>query len=135
MVFGYRNKSKPRKNTLRSYRNYRSNYRPLMNIDKNSKERYATLLEAVLGFTANVILQFYFIYNCKLQVNYLQNENNLLENKQKELKETIQNLIQSKECFMNAHEVCENEARLMVKRNFLFMYCNLRVMQGQICNI
>ena len=82
-----------------------------MNIDKNSKERYATLLEAVLGFTvtANVILQFYFIYNCKLQVNYLQNENNLLENKQKELKETIQNLIQSKECFMNAYEVCENE--------------------------
>ncbi|XP_062111754.1 uncharacterized protein LOC133823161 [Humulus lupulus] len=38
------------------------------------------------------------------KVIYLQNDNVLLENKQKELKETIHNLIQSKECFANAYE-------------------------------
>lgn len=41
-----------------------------------------------------------------LQVNYLQNDNALLENKQKELKGTIQSLVQSRESFINAYEVC-----------------------------
>lgn len=37
-------------------------------------------------------------------MNYLQNDNALLENKQKELKETIQNLVLSKELFVNAYD-------------------------------
>ncbi|GMY26116.1 leucine zipper protein 1 isoform X1 [Fagus crenata] len=43
------------------------------------------------------------------KVNYLQNDNALLENKQKELKGTIQILLQSKESFVNAYEesTCE----------------------------
>jgi hypothetical protein len=39
------------------------------------------------------------------QVNCLQEENALLEHKQKELKETIQSLLQSRESFVNAYEV------------------------------
>ena len=39
-------------------------------------------------------------------MSYLQNDNALLENKQKELKGTIQCLLQSKESFVNAYEVC-----------------------------
>uniref|UniRef100_A0A7N2LC13 Uncharacterized protein n=1 Tax=Quercus lobata TaxID=97700 RepID=A0A7N2LC13_QUELO len=38
------------------------------------------------------------------KVSYLQNDNALLENKQKELKGTIQCLLQSKESFVNAYE-------------------------------
>ncbi|KAL4639279.1 hypothetical protein ACB092_03G205900 [Castanea dentata] len=43
------------------------------------------------------------------KVSYLQNDNALLENKQKELKGTIQSLLQSKESFVNAYEesTCE----------------------------
>ncbi|KAB1207955.1 hypothetical protein CJ030_MR7G026904 [Morella rubra] len=43
------------------------------------------------------------------KVNYLQNDNALLENKQKELKGTIQSLVQSRESFINAYEesTCE----------------------------
>lgn len=39
------------------------------------------------------------------QVNCLQDDNALLENKQKELKGTIQSLLQSRESFVNAYEV------------------------------
>ncbi|KAJ4711224.1 protein CROWDED NUCLEI 2 isoform X1 [Melia azedarach] len=38
------------------------------------------------------------------KVSYLQNDNVLLENKQKELKETINRLLQSRENFLNAYE-------------------------------
>ncbi|XP_065637428.1 uncharacterized protein LOC112012079 [Quercus suber] len=43
------------------------------------------------------------------KVSYLQNDNAFLENKQKELKGTIQSLLQSKESFVNAYEesTCE----------------------------
>ncbi|KAM5566618.1 hypothetical protein ABKV19_014993 [Rosa sericea] len=43
------------------------------------------------------------------EVSYLQNDNSLLENKQKELKATIHSLLQSKETFVNAYEesTCE----------------------------
>ncbi|OMO57247.1 hypothetical protein CCACVL1_25882 [Corchorus capsularis] len=43
------------------------------------------------------------------KVNYLQNDNVLLENKQKELQGTIQSLLQSKESFVNAYQesTCE----------------------------
>lgn len=40
-----------------------------------------------------------------LQVSYLQNDYGLLENKQNELKTTIQNLLQSRESFLNAYQV------------------------------
>lgn len=40
-----------------------------------------------------------------LQVIRLENDNALLENKQKELKGTINNLLQSREYFVNAYEV------------------------------
>lgn len=36
---------------------------------------------------------------------YLENDNVLLENKQKELKGTLNNLLQSRENFVNAYEV------------------------------
>lgn len=39
------------------------------------------------------------------QVNYLENDNVLLENKQKELKGTMNNLLQSRESFVHAYEV------------------------------
>ncbi|KAK0573263.1 hypothetical protein LWI29_005262 [Acer saccharum] len=39
-----------------------------------------------------------------LKVSYLQNDNALLENKQKELKETIHRLLQARENFINAYE-------------------------------
>ena len=38
-------------------------------------------------------------------MNCLQEDNALLEHKQKELKETIQSLLQSRESFVNAYEV------------------------------
>ncbi|KAJ4851216.1 hypothetical protein Tsubulata_032768 [Turnera subulata] len=43
------------------------------------------------------------------KVNYLQNDNALLENKQKELKGTIQSLLQSRETFVDAYQewTCE----------------------------
>eukprot|EP00257_Ricinus_communis_P005699 XP_002520175.2 kinesin-like protein KIF15 [Ricinus communis] len=43
------------------------------------------------------------------KVSYLQNDNSLLENRQKELQGTIQNLLQSRESFINAYEesTCE----------------------------
>lgn len=41
-----------------------------------------------------------------MQVNCLESENALLENRQKELKETINNLLQSRESFVKAYEVC-----------------------------
>ncbi|PRQ41271.1 hypothetical protein RchiOBHm_Chr4g0445111 [Rosa chinensis] len=43
------------------------------------------------------------------EVSYLQDDNSLLENKQKELKATIHSLLQSKETFVNAYEesTCE----------------------------
>nr|XP_011463414.1 PREDICTED: sarcolemmal membrane-associated protein isoform X2 [Fragaria vesca subsp. vesca] len=43
------------------------------------------------------------------EVSYLQNDNSLLENKQKELKATIHSLLQTKETFVNAYEesTCE----------------------------
>ncbi len=53
-----------------------------------------------------LVLVFSFMVCLLLQVNYLQNDNALLENKQKELKGTIQILLQSKESFVNAYEVC-----------------------------
>jgi len=40
-----------------------------------------------------------------MQVNYLENDNVLLENKQKELKGTLNNLLQSRESFVHAYEV------------------------------
>lgn len=40
-----------------------------------------------------------------MQVIYLENDNVLLENKQKELKGTLNNLLQSRENFVNAYEV------------------------------
>lgn len=40
-----------------------------------------------------------------MQVNYLQNDNVLLENKQKELKGTLNSLLQSRENFVHAYEV------------------------------
>ncbi|PON38874.1 RUN/FYVE domain protein [Trema orientale] len=51
------------------------------------------------------------------KVNYLQNDNGLLENKQKELKETIQSLIQSKECFVNAYEesTCDMKRSIQIR--------------------
>ncbi|KAH0991533.1 hypothetical protein GBA52_003016 [Prunus armeniaca] len=43
------------------------------------------------------------------EVRYLQNDNSMLENKQKELKGTIQSLLQSRDTFVNAYEesTCE----------------------------
>lgn len=41
-----------------------------------------------------------------VKVSYLQNDNSLLENKQKELKAMIHSLLQTKETFVNAYEVC-----------------------------
>ncbi|KAL9665819.1 hypothetical protein QQ045_000140 [Rhodiola kirilowii] len=38
------------------------------------------------------------------KVDYLQKDNTLLENKQKELKGAINNLLQSRECFVNTYE-------------------------------
>ncbi|KAK2979738.1 hypothetical protein RJ640_012658 [Escallonia rubra] len=45
----------------------------------------------------------------EMKVNYLQNDNALIENKQKELKETINSLLQSRERFVKAYEdsTCE----------------------------
>lgn len=40
-----------------------------------------------------------------LQLSYLQNENAMLENKQRELNETIQSLLQSRENFISVYEV------------------------------
>ncbi|KAF7809220.1 shootin-1 isoform X1 [Senna tora] len=45
------------------------------------------------------------------RVNYLQNDNALLENKQKELKDTIYSLLQSKESFVHAYEETTSELR------------------------
>lgn len=39
-------------------------------------------------------------------MSYLQNDNALLENKQRELNGTIQNLLQSRENFVSVYEVC-----------------------------
>ncbi|XP_060969424.1 uncharacterized protein LOC115702107 isoform X2 [Cannabis sativa] len=51
------------------------------------------------------------------KVNYLQNDNVLLENKQKELQETIHNLSQSKECFVNAYEesTCDMKRAIQIR--------------------
>lgn len=38
-------------------------------------------------------------------MSYLQNENAMLENKQRELNETIQSLLQSRENFISVYEV------------------------------
>uniref|UniRef100_A0A803QS30 Uncharacterized protein n=1 Tax=Cannabis sativa TaxID=3483 RepID=A0A803QS30_CANSA len=51
------------------------------------------------------------------KVNYLQNDNVLLENKQTELQETIHNLSQSKECFVNAYEesTCDMKRAIQIR--------------------
>ncbi|KAL9226274.1 hypothetical protein vseg_002106 [Gypsophila vaccaria] len=49
------------------------------------------------------------------QVSYLQNDNALLENKQKELNGTIQALLQSKEHFVNAYEESTCELRRSIE--------------------
>ncbi|XP_041013698.1 golgin IMH1 isoform X2 [Juglans microcarpa x Juglans regia] len=49
------------------------------------------------------------------QVSYLQNDNTLLENKQKELKGTIQSLLQSREVFINAYEESTYELKRSVE--------------------
>ncbi|WCJ21758.1 hypothetical protein M5689_003888 [Euphorbia peplus] len=48
-------------------------------------------------------------------VSYLQNDNDLLENRQKELQGTIQNLLQSKENFVNAYEESTCEMKRSIK--------------------
>lgn len=52
-----------------------------------------------------VIDWLFLILSLLLQVIRLENDNALLENKQKELKGTINNLLQSREYFVNAYEV------------------------------
>ncbi|KAG6650951.1 hypothetical protein CIPAW_06G078500 [Carya illinoinensis] len=49
------------------------------------------------------------------QVSYLQNDNTLLENKQKELNGTIQSLLQSREVFINAYEESTYELKRSVE--------------------
>lgn len=46
-----------------------------------------------------------------LQIGHLHDENLLLENKQKELNATIQSLVQSRDDFIHAYEVCSTSAR------------------------
>ncbi|XP_013645780.2 cingulin-like isoform X2 [Brassica napus] len=49
------------------------------------------------------------------KVSYLQNDYSLLENKQNELKNTIQNLLQSRESFLNAYQESFSEMRCSVE--------------------
>ncbi|KAJ7943553.1 golgin IMH1 isoform X1 [Quillaja saponaria] len=51
------------------------------------------------------------------KVSYLQNDNTLLENKQKELNGTVHNLLQSRESFVNAYEesTCEMKRSIEIR--------------------
>ncbi|KAF3604930.1 hypothetical protein DY000_02044906 [Brassica cretica] len=49
------------------------------------------------------------------KVSYLQNDYSLLENKQNELKNTIQNLLQSRESFLNAYQESFSEMKCSVE--------------------
>ena len=95
-----------------SYRNCKQSSLRAMSCGKSWKERFAlNLIVEMLEIkkkkkTKFLVLVFSFMVCLLLQVNYLQNDNALLENKQKELKGTIQILLQSKESFVNAYEVC-----------------------------
>ncbi|XP_024022582.1 protein GRIP [Morus notabilis] len=68
---------------------------------KQTEEEYARKLHELQAelSSSNELRQKF-----ERKVNYLQNDNALLENKQKELKETIQNLVLSKELFVNAYD-------------------------------
>lgn len=56
-------------------------------------------------------------------MSYLQNDNALLESRQKELQGTIQNLLQSRENFINAYEVCNGALYcLKLKKGFGWLY-------------
>lgn len=53
-----------------------------------------------------VLIELFFVFRILfLQVSYLQSDNSMLENRQKELKGTIHNLLQSRENFVNAYQV------------------------------
>lgn len=64
-----------------------------------------------------------------VQVSYLQNDNNLLENKQKELKGTIQSLLQSREIFINAYEVCVFLSSLSRLRNIEYTFIDYHLVE------
>ncbi|CAM8979985.1 unnamed protein product [Rhodiola kirilowii] len=49
------------------------------------------------------------------KVDYLQKDNTLLENKQKELKGAINNLLQSRECFVNTYEESTSEMKRSIE--------------------
>ncbi|TXG56420.1 hypothetical protein EZV62_017733 [Acer yangbiense] len=73
----------------------------LVQKQKQTEEEYSRKLqelEAELA-SSNEICQ-----KLERKVSYLQNDNALLENKQKELKETIHRLLQARENFINAYE-------------------------------
>ncbi|BFG16569.1 hypothetical protein CerSpe_028430 [Prunus speciosa] len=50
------------------------------------------------------------------EARYLQNDNSMLENKQKELKGTIQSLLQSRDTFVNAYEESTCEMKRSIQR-------------------
>ncbi|KAH7515839.1 hypothetical protein FEM48_Zijuj10G0068800 [Ziziphus jujuba var. spinosa] len=49
------------------------------------------------------------------KVSHLENDNALLENKQKELKATIQNLLQSREYFVNAYQESTSDMKRSIE--------------------
>ncbi|GMN41734.1 hypothetical protein TIFTF001_010951 [Ficus carica] len=68
---------------------------------KQTEEEYARKLQELqIELSSSNELRQKF----ERKVNYLQNDNALLEAKQTELKETIQSLIQSKELFVNTYD-------------------------------
>ncbi|KAL5761908.1 hypothetical protein ACOSP7_018172 [Xanthoceras sorbifolium] len=73
----------------------------LVQKQKRTEEEYSTKLQelqAELASSNELLLKL------ERKVSYLQNDNALLENKQKELKETIHRLLQARENFLNVYE-------------------------------
>ncbi|KAJ8424821.1 hypothetical protein Cgig2_013016 [Carnegiea gigantea] len=68
---------------------------------KQSEEEFGTKLKELEAELASSIE---LRQKLERKVNYLQNDNLLLENKQKELNATVQGLLQSREHFVNAYE-------------------------------
>ncbi|MCD7450692.1 hypothetical protein HAX54_008146 [Datura stramonium] len=66
-------------------------------LSKSKSRKKLAELRAELGFSNDIK------HKLERKVTCLENENNLLENKQKELEGTIQGLLESKEAFVKAY--------------------------------